>query len=110
MSKERARRREARAAEAAVRAEARAAADAKAARARARKAALDLRLRRLGLRPSGRQTGVLAERRRARIRVIVGLLLFAQLVVWIVRPDWAARLAALLVSLFVFLLASVFAL
>jgi len=110
MSKERARRREAREAEAAARAEARALADAKAARARARKSARDAWLRRLGLRSAGRQTGLIAERRRNRVAMIVSLLLFAQLLVWLARPDWQARFGALVVSVFVFLLASVFAL
>ncbi|MFL6108920.1 MAG: hypothetical protein ACJ716_14150 [Marmoricola sp.] len=110
MSKERARRREAREAEAAVRAEARAALEARAARSRSRRAAREAWLRKVGLRSAGRQTGPIAERRRARVRAIVGLLLFAQLVVWLVRPDWQARLAALVVSAFVFLVASVFAL
>jgi hypothetical protein len=110
MSKERARRREVREAEAAERAASRAEADAKAARARARKAARDARLRRLGVVTTGRQTGVLAERRRARIRVIVALLLFAQIIVWLVRPDWQARFGALVISVFVFLVASIFAL
>lgn len=110
MSKERARRREAREAEAAVRAQARAEADARAARARARKAARDVRLRRLGLRSGGRQTGVLAERRRTRLRLIIGSLLLAQILIWFVRPDWEARFGALVVSAFVFLVVSVFAL
>ncbi|MFL6024860.1 MAG: hypothetical protein ACJ72O_16090 [Marmoricola sp.] len=110
MSKERARRREAREAEAAVRAQVRAVADAKATRARARKASRDAWLRRLGLGTTGRQTGPVAERRRTRVRLIVGLLLFAQVVVWMIRPDWQARLGALIVAAFVFLVASVFAL
>jgi hypothetical protein len=110
VSKERARRREAREAEAAVRAQARAEADAKAARVRARRTARDARLRQLGLRSAGRPTGIIAERRRTRIRIITLLLLFAQVVVWIVRPDWQARFGALVVSVFVFLVASIFAL
>ncbi|MFL6155757.1 MAG: hypothetical protein ACJ72D_06700 [Marmoricola sp.] len=110
MSKERARRRELREAEVAVRTRARAEADARAARARARSAARAARLRRLGLTSGGRQTGVIAERRRTRIRLIVGMLLFAQVVVWVVRPDWQARFGALVVSVFVFLVASIFAL
>lgn len=110
MSKERARRREAREAEAAVRAQARAVTDARAARVRARRSARDARLRRLGLTSASRQTGALAERRRTRVRLMVGLLIFLQLLVWLVRPDWEARLAALVVSVFVFLVASVFVL
>ena len=110
MSKERARRREAREAEAALRLQASAEADAAAARRRARKAARDARLRRWGLRSGGRPGGIIAERRRSRVRAIVGALLFVQVVVWLVRPDWQARLGALVVSAFVFLVASVFAL
>ena len=110
MSKERARRREVREAESAARAEARRAATEKAARQRARKAALDIQLRKFGLRSAGRPTGVIAERRRARTRIIVGMLIFAQIVVWLVRPDWQARFGALVVSVFVFLVASIFAL
>ena len=110
MSKERARRREAREAEAAVRLQARAEADARAARQRARQAARDARLRRWGLRSGGRQTGLVAERRRTRIRLIAVALVLVQVLVWIARPDWQARLGALVVSAFVFLLASVFAL
>jgi len=110
VSKERARRREAREAEVAVRLQARAEADARAARRRARKAARDARLRRLGLRSPGRASGIIAERRRGRIRAIIGIILFAQIVVWLVRPDWQARFGALVISAFVFLVVSVFAL
>ncbi|MFL6062747.1 MAG: hypothetical protein ACJ72E_16085 [Marmoricola sp.] len=111
MSKERARRREVRELEAAERAAVRAAK----ARRRARREALvepvlgPARRLRVSL-TTGRQSGVLAERRRTRVRVLVGLLLFAQLVIWVLRPDWQARLAALIVSAFVFLVASVFTL
>jgi hypothetical protein len=110
MSKERARRREAREAEAAVRAQVRAEAQARAVRLRARKSARDARLRRLGLTSAGRQTGVIAERRRSRFRVIVMVVVFAQIVVWLVRPDWQARFGALIISAFVVIVASVFAL
>jgi hypothetical protein len=110
VSKERARRREEREAQAAVRAGERALVEARAARARARRSARDVWLRRLGLRSAGRVTGVIAERRRNRVRAIIGMLLFGQLVVWLVRPDWQARFGALIVAAFVFLVASVFAL
>jgi hypothetical protein len=99
VSKERARRREAREAEAAVRVQARAEADAKTAQVRARKAAWDARLRRLGLRSAGRQTGPLAQRRRTRTRLVLMALVLAQILVWIVRPDWQARLGALVIAL-----------
>ena len=111
MSKERARRREAREREAAARAAERAAQ----ARRRERRRALlapvvvPVRRARLALR-TGRPTGVLAERRRMRIRMILALLMFAQLVVWVVRDDWGARLGALVLAVFVFPVALVFAL
>jgi hypothetical protein len=46
--------------------------------------------------------GVLAARRRAELRATVALLFLVNLGIWLVRPDWAARLAALFVSLLVF--------
>jgi Flp pilus assembly protein TadB len=95
MSKERARRREARQREAAVRSAARAEEAERQARRRARKAALRKRLLPL---TTGRQTGVLARRRQTRLSLLLGALLFVQVVVWVVRPDWQARLAALLVA------------
>lgn len=99
MSKERARRREAREREAAIRRAARAAEAQRAARRRARKVALRRRLVPL---TTGRQTGVLARRRRTRLNLVVASLLFVQVVVWVVRPDWQARLAALLVAALAF--------
>lgn len=103
MSKERARRREAREAEAAVKAAARERANAKAARSRARKAAWSARLGPLapGGRP-GQQTGILAARRRLRLNLIVTFLVLVQGAVWIIREDWQASLAALVVSLLAF--------
>ena len=100
MSKERARRREAREAQAAERAQARAVEQAALARSRARRAAVRKRIGFLlpGA-PAGRQSGALAQRRRTRTRLVVMVLLFAQVVVWIVRPDWQARLGALVVAL-----------
>jgi hypothetical protein len=99
MSKDRARRREAREREAAIRTAARAAEAERAARRRALKNAVRRRLVPL---TTGRQTGVLARRRRARLNLIVALLVFSQVLVWIVRPDWQARLAALLIALLAF--------
>jgi Flp pilus assembly protein TadB len=99
MSKERARRREARQREAAIRTAARAAEAERAARRRARRNALRKRLVPL---TTGRQTGVLARRRRTRLNLVLVSLLFLQVVVWVVRPDWQARLAALLVAALVF--------
>jgi hypothetical protein len=41
-------------------------------------------------------------RRRAELMSKVGMLLLLNLVVWLLRPDWAARLGAFVVSLVVF--------
>ncbi|MGH3331663.1 MAG: hypothetical protein ACRDPJ_10230 [Nocardioidaceae bacterium] len=100
MSKERARRRAEREREAAIRAAARAAEaerrERREARRRALRRATTGRLPRLT--PRGRQTGVLARKRRLRTSLLVAFLLAVQVVVWAVRPDWEARLAALVVS------------
>jgi Flp pilus assembly protein TadB len=95
MSKERARRREARQREAAIRTAARAAEAERDARRRARKAGLRKRLAPF---TTGRQSGVLARRRRTRLNLVLATLLFVQVVVWVVRPDWQSRLVALLVA------------
>ena len=99
MSKERARRREEREREAAIR---RAAAVRRAeqeARRRARRAAV----RRWTVPwTTGRQTGVLAHRRRTRLNLVIATLVFLQVVVWVVRPDWQARIAALVVAALAF--------
>ena len=99
MSKERARRREVRERDAAIRSAARAAEAERAARRRTRKAALRRRLLPL---TTGRQTGVLARRRRTRLSLIFAALVFVQVVVWVVRPDWQARLAALVIAALAF--------
>jgi hypothetical protein len=99
VSKERARRREARQREAAIRTAARAAEAERSARRRARKAALRRRLVPL---TTGRQTGVLARRRRTRLNLVIAALLFVQVLVWVVRPDWQARMAALILAALAF--------
>ena len=99
MSKERARRREARKREAASRHAAHQRATERIARRRRRRELLRRWLLPL---TTGRQTGVLARRRRTRLNLVVAALLFAQVVVWVVRPDWQARLAALLVAALAF--------
>lgn len=99
MSKERARRREAREQEAAARAAAQSVRRERDARKRARKAALQRRLVPL---TTGRQTGVLARRRRTRLNLVLATLLFVQVVVWVVRPDWQARLTALILAALAF--------
>lgn len=111
MSKERARRREQREAEALARAQARAKAEEKAARRRRVKATWSRRLAALtpGGRP-GQQTGVLAARRRFRLNVIVTFLVLVQVIIWILREDWQASLAALVVSAIAFPVIAAFAL
>jgi Flp pilus assembly protein TadB len=99
VSKERARRREEREREAAIRRAAQVRAAERAARQSARRDALRRRMPPL---TTGRQTGVLARRRRTRLNLVLAALLFAQVVVWVVRPDWQARLAALLVAALAF--------
>jgi Flp pilus assembly protein TadB len=100
MSKERARRRAEREREAAIRAAARAAQherrERRAARARvARRVTLD-RMPRLA--PAGRPSGRLAHRRRLQVWAVIALLALVNVVVWVVRPDWPSRFAALVVS------------
>jgi Flp pilus assembly protein TadB len=97
MSKERARRREEREREAAVRQAARQREAERRARSRARKRALTGWIPRPRLTP-----GVLAARRRTELMATFGLLFLLNLLVWLVRPDWPARLAALVVSAVVF--------
>ncbi|MCW2854809.1 MAG: hypothetical protein JWR52_424 [Marmoricola sp.] len=111
MSKERARRREIRQREAAIRAEARVREAERDTRRRARRAAVR---RRLGPllpgRPTGQQTGILAQRRRVRLNLVLTSLVLVQVIVWVVRPDWQARLGALLVSVLAFPVIAAFAL
>jgi Flp pilus assembly protein TadB len=97
MSKERARRRAVREAEAARRSAAHARDRDRRRRRRARREALLGWIPRPHLKP-----GVIAARRRTEMRAAVGLLLLLNLLVWLVRPDWPARLGALLVSVLVF--------
>jgi hypothetical protein len=60
--------------------------------------------------PAGRPTGVLARRRRTRLNLIVIGLVLVQVIVWMARPDWAARLAALVIALLAFPVIAAFAL
>ena len=97
MSKERARRRAEREQEAAIRRAAREHEVERRSRSRARRQALT------GWMPKPHLTpGVLAARRRTELMATIGLLLLLNLLVWLVRPDWAARLGALVVSVLVF--------
>jgi Flp pilus assembly protein TadB len=97
MSKERARRREEREREAAIKQAARQREAARRSRARARRQTLTGWARKPHLTP-----GVLAARRRTELMATVGILLLLNLLVWLVRPDWAARLGAFVVSVVVF--------
>ena len=96
MSKERAQRRAEREREAAVKAAARARESERRARATARKRTLTGWLPRPHVRP-----GTLAARRRREVAATIAVLVALNLLVWIVRPDWQARLAALVVSVLV---------
>ena len=111
MSKERARRREEREREAAAQAAARAETERRTAR---RRALLDrlagpFRRARLSL-TTGKQTGALARRRSTRLRLILVALFLFQVLVWVARPDWEARLGAFVIAVFVFPVAAVFVL
>jgi Flp pilus assembly protein TadB len=97
MSKERARRRAGREQEAALKAAARQRETERRARRRARKQTLTGWVPRPHLQP-----GVLAARRRTELMATFGLLLLLNVLVWLVRPDWAARAGALVVSAVVF--------
>ncbi|MDF1603095.1 hypothetical protein [Nocardioides sp. YIM 152315] len=97
MSKERARRRAEREAAAAALATARAA---EAERKRRR----DARVRALTRwvpRGTGRQTGMLAERRRTRTRLLIVAVVAVNVLVWLASGDWALRAVALLLSVLV---------
>jgi hypothetical protein len=101
VSRERARRRAAREHEAALKAFARA----EEAERRERRTARTRALRRATtgrlptLTPRGRPTGTLARRRRTQTSLLLAALLAVNVLVWFLRPDWASRLAALVVSL-----------
>ena len=103
MSKERAKRRAAREHEAALRASARASEqerrERQASRKRALKAATTDRLR---IHPVGGQTGTLAHRQRIQTSLLVAGLLCLNILVWVVRPDWPARLGVLVLSILAF--------
>jgi Flp pilus assembly protein TadB len=96
VSKERAQRRAEREQEAAVKAAARAREAERRARAAARKRTLTGWLPRPHVLP-----GTLAARRRREVAATIAVLVALNLLVWIVRPDWQARLAALVVSVLV---------
>ena len=100
MSRERSRRRAARDHESALRASARAAE----AERRERRASRSRAVRRVttdrlpGRTPVGRPTGTLARRRRTHRSLLLAGLVVVNVLVWVLSPDWALRLAALVVS------------
>ena len=93
MSKERARRRQAREREAAIVTAARASAAEKRERRVSRKHDLSSRLPRLR-----RPPGVLAARRRRQVGATMAILLVVNVLVWFVFPEWPARLMVIIVS------------
>lgn len=103
MSKERAKRRAAREHEAALRAAARAAEAERRERRRARTRTLRrLTTDRVPRRTRvGRDTGILARRRQRRARLLVATLVALNVVLWVVRPDWEARLGGAVVTVLV---------
>lgn len=98
MSKERARRRAERGAEAARAAEDRARQAAVAARRQGRRDAVTRLLPLRRWRPAA--TGLLAAKRRRRIGLLVTGFLLVQFICWVSTPDWGVRVAVLVVSLF----------
>ena len=94
MSRERARRREEREREAAIRAAARARQEERRQRTLARRRRLVGWVPRPRLKP-----GILARRARARMTITACLLVALNVVLWIVRPDWEARFAGVVLSL-----------
>lgn len=100
MSKERARRRAEREREAAIRQAARAAEAERQERRAARRDAVRRTGARFGLGPrrGGRPVGVLAQRRRRQHLVVLLVLVGLVLVGFAMRPDWAARLAFVVIA------------
>jgi hypothetical protein len=95
VSKERARRREAREREAAIVRAARAREAEKRERRTARTRAVSV----LVPKRHSRQTGVLAERRRRRAGLTLALVVALNVLVWVFVPDWPTRAMVLCVSL-----------
>ena len=93
MSKERAQRRAEREREAAIKAAARAREEERRQRAAARKQALTRWVPRPRFQP-----GLLARKRRINLAVTFGILAFLNVILWIVRPDWGARVGGIVVS------------
>jgi Flp pilus assembly protein TadB len=97
MSKERARRREAREREAAIVTAARASQ----AERRERHAARSRAVRSRFPRRHSRQTGILAARRRRQVSATIAMLLVLNVLVWVVFPEWPMRTMVLILSLLI---------
>ena len=103
MSKERARRRAAREHEAALRTAARASEQERRERLEQRKRAVrSATTDRIRFAPVGRDSGALARRRRVQNTMLVVVLVCLNILVWVVRPDWPARLGALVLTVLAF--------
>jgi Flp pilus assembly protein TadB len=98
LSKERARLRAEREREAGIKRAARAAEEERRERRAARRRAVSSARDRLGLRSAGRPTGSVSRRRRTQHRTTLLLLAVLVALVFVVRPDWPARVAAVLVA------------
>jgi len=94
VSKERAQRRAEREREAAIKAAARARDEERRQRAAARKKRLTRWVPRPRFTP-----GILARKRRINLAATVGILVFLNVILWIVRVDWGARFGGVLVSI-----------
>ena len=79
-----------------MRAAARAAEQERRERRAARKKAFTRRLPKWG---TGRQTGILARRRRSQRAFLISLLVVLNVLLWFVREEWGIRLGAVVVSI-----------
>jgi len=79
-----------------VRAAARAAEQERRERRAARKKAITRRLPKWG---TGRQTGILARRRRSQRAFLISLLVVLNVLLWFVRDEWSIRLGAVVLSI-----------
>lgn len=99
MSKERARKRAEREREAAIKQAARAAEAERRERQSARREAVRRAGRKVGIgRTTGRPDSILARRRRNQHWMVLALLAVLLVAGWVLRPDWPARLAFLVVA------------
>ena len=79
-----------------MRAAARAAEQERRERRAARKKAITRRLPKWG---TGRQTGILARRRRSQRAFLISLLVVLNVLLWFVRDEWSIRLGAVVLSI-----------